>query len=151
MLVLMCSVGSDRLAIPVESVTEVIPRVALRVPTDCPGWLAGHFVYRGRPVPVVTLSSAANPNDNRLSHRIILISVPVHSHAEVVGLVVEGATTQPLPYADAASAERDGNMKSRWGTILLDAAGMFHLVRLNDILRPEMLAALFPSTGEGPP
>jgi chemotaxis signal transduction protein len=152
MLVLMCSVGTDRLAIPVQSVTEVIPRVELRAPMNSPNWLAGHFVYRGRPAPVVILTTAMNQATNRLSDRIILTSVSVNSHAEIVGLMVNDTTTQELPYTDAAVAERGGTMKSRWGTILLDASGMFHLVDLTTILRPEMLDILFPPTedSEGP-
>ncbi|MBI5758058.1 MAG: chemotaxis protein CheW [Planctomycetales bacterium] len=152
MLVLMCSVGTDRLAIPVQSVTEVIPRVELHAPLNSPDWLAGHFVYRGHPAPVVVLTTAMNQATNRLSDRIILTSFSINSHTEIVGLMVNGATTQELPYADADAAGRDGSMKSQWGTILLDASGMFHLVDLTTILRPEMLDILFPPTEgrEGP-
>lgn len=152
MLVLMCSVGTDRLAIPVQNVTEVIPRVRLLAPMNSPDWLAGHIVYRGRPAPVVFMTNAMNPVTNRLSDRIILTSVSVNSQSEIVGLMVDSTTTQELPYADCAAAERQGAMKSKWGTILLDASGMFHLVDLTTILRREMLDILFPPTkeSEGP-
>jgi hypothetical protein len=100
----------------------------------------------------VFLTTAMKQATNRLSDRIILTSVSVNSHTEIVGLMVDSATTQELPYADCSAAERQGAMKSRWGTILLDASGMFHLVDLTTILRREMLDILFPPTkeAEGP-
>jgi chemotaxis signal transduction protein len=148
MLVLMCSVGPDRLALSVSNVIEVIPRVALQRPSDAPGRLAGHFVYRGVPIPVVSLQPQSTQSGNRLSNRIIVVEVPVDSRREAVGLLVEGATTQQLADSDVATAMREGRLRSQWGTILLDAAGMFHLVDLETILPPELLATLFPPVEE---
>lgn len=150
MLVLMCSVGSDRLAIPVQSVVEVIPRVELSSFTDCADWLAGHFIYRGRPIPVVTLVPEAKRSPNRLSNRILILAMPVNSSRELIGLMVDGATPQQLPSTELAAGQRERSLKSRWGTVQLDPEGMFHLVDLKTILRPEMLATLFPPIEESP-
>ena len=78
MLVLTFQIGSDRLALDLRQVCEVVPRVQLRRPAGSPGWLAGLFVYRGRVVPVIDLHHLLRAGEcpAHLSSRIILVPLP---------------------------------------------------------------------------
>ncbi len=144
MLVLMCEIGRERLAIPVTQVVEVVPRVELQVPSNRPQWLAGHFVYRGRPTPVLDWTDDGLA-PHRLSQRIVLLNVSVNGRNEVAGLVVQEATTQQLNDADVEKARQDAGLQARWGTILLDERGMFQCVDCQSFIPADMLAELFPN------
>ena len=55
MLALTFEVGSDRVAVDVRRVREVVPWVRLSPLSGRPSWVAGVFVYRGRVIPVIDL------------------------------------------------------------------------------------------------
>jgi chemotaxis-related protein WspB len=78
MRVLTFQVGPDRLALPLASVVEVVPRERLHRPAGAPAWLAGLFLHRGRAVPVVDLFALAGAGEcpADLSSRIILVPTP---------------------------------------------------------------------------
>ncbi|MEO2090273.1 MAG: chemotaxis protein CheW [Gemmataceae bacterium] len=105
MLALLFQVGTERVAVDVHRVREVVPRVRLSSPPGGPPWLAGQFVYRGRVVPVIDLHAVAgcDPCPPHLSSRIMLFEWPA-SGDTLVGLLatqvaeireVTGATTVP--------------------------------------------------------
>jgi chemotaxis-related protein WspB len=89
MLALTFQVGSDRIAVDVRRVREVIPRVRLAGVSGGPEWVAGAFIYRGRVVPVIDLHRLAGFGEcpPHLSSRIILLPVPGDDPDALVGLL----------------------------------------------------------------
>jgi chemotaxis-related protein WspB len=81
MLALTFQIGTERLALDIRHVREVVPRVHLRTLSGAPAWLAGVFVYRGDVVPVIDLHRLADAGEcpPHLSSRIILIASPLAS------------------------------------------------------------------------
>jgi chemotaxis-related protein WspB len=89
MLALTFQVGSDRVAVDVRRVREVVPRVRLAPVSGGPDWVAGAFVYRGRVVPVIDLHRLAGLGEcpAHLSSRIVLLPVPGADPDALVGLL----------------------------------------------------------------
>jgi chemotaxis-related protein WspB len=103
MRVLTFQVGADRLALPLASVVEVVPRVRLHRPTGAAAWLAGLLLHRGEAVPVVDLFALAGAGEcpAALSSRIILVPTPAEGTAGLLGLLAaQVADVRELP-ADA--------------------------------------------------
>ncbi|MCU0702524.1 MAG: chemotaxis protein CheW [Fimbriiglobus sp.] len=111
MLALLFQVGSDRVAVDVRRVREVVPRVRLNEVLGGPGWVAGRFVYRGRVVPVVDLHAlmGAGTCPPHLSSRIILCPWPVNSDALVGLLATQVADIRqleiPMPTTPGGDAD----------------------------------------------
>ena len=76
MLLLTFTAGTNRYAIDVTRVVEVVPRVELRKIPHAPAFLAGLLGYRGEVVPVIDLGLLldAAPCRDCLSTRIILVN-----------------------------------------------------------------------------
>jgi chemotaxis-related protein WspB len=76
MLLLTFTAGTNRYAVDVGRIVELIPKVELRPIPHAPAFLAGLLGYRGKVVPVidVALLLDAPPCRNRLSTRIILVN-----------------------------------------------------------------------------
>jgi chemotaxis-related protein WspB len=89
MLVLTFQVGSDRLALDLRRIHEVVPRVRLQRVAGSPSWLAGVFVYRGRIVPVIDVSRliGAEEYPPHLSTRIILVPHVLDGQDGLLGLL----------------------------------------------------------------
>src|SRR5215470_3063684 len=89
MLVLTFQVGGDRLALDIQHVREVVPRVNLQRVAGGPPWLAGVFVYRGSIVPVVDLHRLVGAGEcpPHLSSRIVLVPDPAAGQGRLVGLL----------------------------------------------------------------
>jgi chemotaxis-related protein WspB len=82
MLLLTFTAGSNRYAVDVVRVVEVVPRVELRALPHAPAFLAGLLAYRGMVVPVIDLGLllGAQPCQERLSTRIILVNIAPGDH-----------------------------------------------------------------------
>src|SRR5262245_58677270 len=89
MIVLTFHVGSDRLAMDLRRIHEVVPRVRLQRVAGSPSWLAGVFVYRGRIVPVIDLSRLIGAEEcpPHLSTRIILVPHVLDGQEGLLGLL----------------------------------------------------------------
>jgi chemotaxis-related protein WspB len=76
MLLLTFTAGTNRFAVDVTRVVEVVPRVELRKIAHAPAHLVGLLGYRGNIVPVFDLGLLldAAPCRDRLSTRIILVN-----------------------------------------------------------------------------
>src|SRR5262245_42909406 len=76
MLLLTLKAGSNRYAINIARVIELIPRVELTSIPHAPTFLAGLLAYRGKAVPVIDLGSLFNnvPCAHCLSTRIVLVN-----------------------------------------------------------------------------
>ena len=89
MLALLFQIGSDRLALDVRRIKEVVPRVPLQTLACSPPGLAGTFIYRGRVIPVVDLHRLAGVGEcpPHLSSRIILVPQPGSADGRLLGLL----------------------------------------------------------------
>jgi chemotaxis-related protein WspB len=78
MLALTFQVGTQRLALDIHQVREVVPHIRLERTPGSPAWLAGLFVYRGEVVPVIDLGQLVGVGTcpGHLSSRIILVRRP---------------------------------------------------------------------------
>ena len=154
MLALTFQIGSDRLALDIRRVREVVPRVNLERVAASPSWLAGLFVYRGRVVPVVDLHRLLNAGEcpPHLSSRIILVPLgPAGSaDAPLVGLLAaQVADIREVGPAGATLPSFHAPGQPDLGPTLVDRAGMFHLLDLDRLL-PEPVRQLVKALPGGP-
>src|SRR5262245_19505486 len=89
MLTLTFQIGSERVALDVRQVLEVVPWLRLLHPTGAPLWLAGLFVYHGQVVPVLDLHCLVQAGEcpHAMSSRIILVRLGEGEELNVVGLL----------------------------------------------------------------
>ena len=95
MLFLVFELGSDRYALDVRQVAEVLPLVSIKRIPQAPAAVAGLFDYRGAAVPVVDVSqlTLGRPAERRLSTRIILVHYPdAAGDTRLLGLLAERTT-----------------------------------------------------------
>jgi chemotaxis-related protein WspB len=122
MLVLGFQIGSERMALDVRRVKEVVPLVRLQPVSGSPGWLAGIFVYRGQIVPVVDLHRLIGGGEcsRQLSTRIILVPRVVNGHERLLGLLASqvAEVREMEPSRSSALA-----VESDRGNGVADAAG----------------------------
>jgi chemotaxis-related protein WspB len=153
MLVLTFQIGSDRLALDVRRVREVVPRVRFEHVAGSPPWLAGLFVYRGKVVPVLDLHRLLNAGECplHLSSRIILVPLGVCSIAprsagapqeedeHLVGLLAaQVADVREVQPSGEALPSFHAPGQPDLGLTLVDDGGILHLLDL-DALLPEAL------------
>ena len=92
MLFLVFQPGAHRYAIDASQIAEVLPLVTIKTIARAPEEVAGIFVYRGAPVPVLDLSQLfeGRPAERRLSTRIIIVRCTGGSgDTRVLGLIAE--------------------------------------------------------------
>lgn len=147
MLVLTFQIGDDRLALDIRRVREVVPRVRLDRVTSAPPWLAGLFVYRGLPVPVLDLHKLLGAGDcpPHLSSRIVLVPLPREGGGEtLIGLLAAQVadirdvrpTKQALPGLNAPG-------QPDLGLTLVEGDTILHLLDLERLL-PDPVKQLLP-------
>jgi chemotaxis-related protein WspB len=137
MLVLTFQTGSDRLALEVHRVREVVPRVRLQPVACSPPWLAGVFVYRGQVVPVIDLHRllGAGESPAHLSTRIILVPLMFAGQERLVGLLaahVADIREMPPPSRQPARLVAPG--QPDLGAVIADGGQIVHLVDLDRVL-----------------
>ena len=144
MLALLFQVGSERLALDVRRIKEVVPRVHLQALACSPSWLAGTFVYRGRVVPVLDLHQLAGVGDCPLllSSRIILVPQPGCDDGRLLGLLASQVADLQELETDAQTLTRlHENGRPDLGSVLADRDGVLRLLDLDRLL-PESLRGL---------
>jgi chemotaxis-related protein WspB len=95
MLFLVFQQGAHRYAIDASRIAEVLPLVTITAIARAPEEVAGIFVYRGAPVPVIDLSQLfeGRPAERRLSTRVIIVHYPNGTgDTRLLGLIAEKAT-----------------------------------------------------------
>lgn len=137
MLALVFQIGSERLALDVRRIKEVVPRVALQSLAGSPSWLAGAFVYRGQVVPVLDLHVLAGLGTcpPLLSSRIILVAQPGRENERLLGLLASQV-------ADLQELQQDGqpmthlyeNGQADLGPAIADQGGILRLLDLDRLL-----------------
>ena len=136
MLFLVFQLGAQRYAIDASQIVEVLPLVTIDEMAHASEEVAGMFVYRGAPVPVIDLSQllAGRAAERRLSTRVVIVNYPVvDGRARLLGLIVEKATEtirrETTDFIDAGVVTDGARCL---GSIATDTRGM---VRRIDIAR----------------
>ena len=152
MLFLLFELGSDRYALDVQCVAEVLPFVGIQPIPHAPAGVAGVFDFRGSPVPVIDLSqlTLGRPAERRLSTRIILVHYPIgDGDTRLLGLIAERATRTarhaPTEFV-ATGVTTDG--APYLGPVATDARGLLQWVEVPVLLPPAVRDVLFKPTKE---
>ena len=108
MLFLVFQQGAHRYAIDASQIAEVLPLVTITAIARAPEEVAGIFVYRGAPVPVIDLSQLfeGRAAERRLSTRVIIVHYPNGTgDTRLLGLIAEKATEtirrEPSEFVDS--------------------------------------------------
>jgi chemotaxis-related protein WspB len=149
MLVLTFQIGDERVALDVQQVRSVVPRVRLRPLIGAPEWLAGLFVYHGQVVPVVDLHRLLDRGDcpAHLSSRIILVprggfqggstppGTPAGAPEHLLGLLAaQVAEVREVEPTDAGLPRLIEPEQPELGDPVVDAGRILHLLDLDRLL-----------------
>jgi chemotaxis-related protein WspB len=146
MLFLLFQLGTDRYALPVHHVREVLPLVELKKIPQAPPGVAGVFSFHGEPVPVLDLSeyTLGHPALPRMSTRIVLVEYRRH----LLGLIAEHATeTIRREETDFVDAGVTVGNAPYLGPVATDVSGMVQRVELDRLLPESIRELLFREAG----
>ena len=154
MLFLVFQLGAHRYAIDASQVAEVLPLVAVNAIARAPEEVAGIFLYRGAPVPVVDLSQLleGRPAERRLSTRIIVVHYPAGNGAasgptRLLGLIAERATEtirrDALDFVDSGVVN---DQTPYLGAVAPDSRGMVQRIDIARLLSARHQALFAPAT-----
>ena len=141
MLFVVFRLGEDRYALDARAVVEVLPLVDTRPVAGAPSAVAGVFLYRGTPAPVIDLASviARRPSERRSGTRLIIVEGDVSGARRHVALMAERATeTIALAAAEFSGDPVSSRVQPALGGVAVDALGMIQQVDA-DILVTEVL------------
>ena len=145
MKVLVFYIGADRYGLPLAGVARVLPAVALKQLPLAPAYVAGVMDLHGEPVPVIDLSRLAGlaPRQPWFDTRIILVDYPLDGGTTAsLGLLAEHVTG--VEQLDTAALRVPGIDSAAFlGQVAGGESGMLQLVRLDQLLGPEVRALLF--------
>ncbi|MFZ6045078.1 chemotaxis protein CheW [Pseudomonas sp. CR3202] len=148
-LYLQFRMGSDRYALDVSEVAEVLPLRQLKQVPEAPAWVAGVLAHRGVLVPVVDLGVLAfgRPAQLRTSTRLVLVDYPLAGESRWLGLILEQATDTLRCHPDEF---RDYGLEqggARYlGPVYQGANGLVQRIRVAELLPDAVRALLFPAT-----
>jgi chemotaxis-related protein WspB len=147
MLFLVFELGTDRYALDVRQIAEVLPLVGVKEIPMAPTGMSGLFNYRGAPVPVVDLSQLmlGRPSVRRLSTRIVLVQHPDKSGGtRLLGLIAERATQtarhEPSDFLPSGITNADAPYL---GSVVIDAKGLLQLIEVQRLLPSSFRDLLF--------
>ncbi|TWE05309.1 chemotaxis-related protein WspB [Pseudomonas sp. AG1028] len=147
-LFLLFSMGSDRYALDVHEVVEVLPLRRFKQIPAAPTWVAGLFVFRGTPVPVIDLAAQAlgQPAVVRTSTRLVV----VHYQTRWLGLILEQASdTLRSPAESFVDSGVDLPNARYLGPVLKSEQGLVQWVRVADLLDEPVRELLYAPLAEG--
>ena len=146
MKVLVFHIGPDRYGLALAGVKRVLPALALKHLPLAPPLVAGLMDLHGEPVPVIDLSRLAGitPDQVWFDTRIILVDYALPDGASAcIGLLAEHVTG--IEAIDPAALREPGVDSAPFlGLVAASVGGMLQLVRLDQLLTPEVRALLFP-------
>ena len=138
MLFLVFQLGAHRYAIDASQIAEVLPLVAIKTIARAPEEVAGIFVYRGAPVPVIDLSRLfeGRPAERRLSTRVIIVRyASAGGETRVLGLIAEKATeTIRRESSDFVDSGVRNERAPYLGPVATDARGLVQRVDVARLL-----------------
>jgi len=150
MLVLTFQVGSERLALDIQRIEAVVPRVPLRSVAGGPPWLAGVFVYHGAIVPVVDLHRLVGAGEcpPHLSSRIVLVPDPAAGDGRLVGLLAAQVDNlQAMKAASSMGFAAPG--RPDLGPVFADGTSVVRMIDLERLL-PDTARRQLAVTQESP-
>ena len=147
MLFLLFQVGSDRYALDVRQIAEVLPMVAIkRIPLS-PRGVAGVCNYRGVPVPVIDLSELAigRPTQPRLGTRLVLVHYGDGTGARhLLGLIAEKATETLRCAAEEFVASGVTDEATPYlGPVAAHAGSLIQQIEVDELLSTAVRSVLF--------
>jgi chemotaxis-related protein WspB len=145
MLALLFQIGSERFALDVRRIQEVVPRVPLQALSGAPPSFTGAFVYRGQVVPVLDLHRLAGAGacPPHLSSRIILVPLPGTDAGRLLGLLAsQVADLQEIPSDGQPLTRLHEKDRPDFGPVLADRAGVLRLLDLDRLLSDGVLGQL---------
>jgi chemotaxis-related protein WspB len=137
MLALVFQIGSERFALDVRRIQEVVPRVPLRAFSGVTPSFAGAFVYRGQVVPVLDLHRLAGAGDcpPHLSSRIILVPQSSSDGGRLLGLLAsQVADLQEIQPDSQTLTNLHEKGRLDFGPVLADRSGLLRLLDLDRLL-----------------
>lgn len=146
-LLLLFYLGKKPYAIRARGVIEVLPLPEFEPVPKAPDYVAGLFVLRGEPVPVIDLCRLVHgiPCASRMSSRVILVPCAGEGdESRVLGLLAERVTD--TAHKDAGELiptglEVDG---APWlGPVYRDASGLVRCIEIERILPESLKRNLF--------
>jgi chemotaxis-related protein WspB len=138
MLALIFRIGTERFALDVRRIQEVVPRVPLQALYGAPSSFAGAFVYRGQVVPVVDLHRLVGAGDcpQHLSSRIILVPQPSPEAGRLLGLLASQVADLQEIQSDGQNLTRlHENGRTNLGPVVPDRSGVLRLLDLDRLLQ----------------
>ena len=152
MLFLLFQLASDRYALDVDQIAEVLPLVRLKQMPLAPHGVAGVCNYHGAPVPVIDLSALmlGRPAESRLSTRLVLVRYRDEGgEPRLLGLIAEHATdTMRRDPGEFVASGVAGESTPYLGPVATDALGVVQWVHARALLPTAVQAALFRQCGE---
>lgn len=137
MLALTFQIGSERLALDVRQIVEVIPSVPLQSIAGSPPWLSGTCLFRGRVVPVVDLHQLVGVGvcPRQLSTRIILVRIAMQEEERVMGLLASHVDDiRELPDAKASTRPTIDAERPDLGDLFVADGQIYHFVVVEHLL-----------------
>ncbi len=154
-LYLQFRLGTDRYALDVDDVLQVLPLPVLKRVPEAPAWVAGLFPHRGELLPVLDLSQLAFGHSalRRTSTRLVLVRYRADDEGQQrrLGLILEQAThtLRRDPAAFRAYALDNGSARYL-GPVLEDEHGLLQRVSVDQLLSDEARARLLQDVGDAP-
>jgi len=147
MLFLLFELGSDRYALDVRQIAEVLPLLGVKQIPQAPEAMTGLFNFRGAPVPLIDLSqlTLGRPAARRLSTRIVLVNYPDETgRTHLLGLIAEKATqtTRHEPSDFVTSGVTSAGVPYL-GPVVTDAHGLLQWIDVRTLLPPAFRDLLF--------
>jgi chemotaxis-related protein WspB len=151
MLLLLFRLGDERCALDAACVAEVLPLVGIERTLGAPAGIVGTLSYRGRFVPTIDLSERllGRPAAQRLSTRVVLVTIGGDAGRLLLGLVLENATSTIRCDPAALIPPAIGSQDHPWlGPIFVDADGPIRLIDVDRLLTDDIRQLVSPAPAE---
>ena len=146
MLLLTFQIDSERYAVRVTEVIEILPLTTIRPIPQAPHYIAGMLDYRHHILPVVDLIQLTKEREHKkvLSSRIIVMNYPIEGKNMSVGLIAEKVTDTVNVDENSLS---DSKIKlpaaSYLGDVHNEKGEFIQLIEIKSILSQEVQDMLF--------
>lgn len=149
MKLLVFHIGADRYGLPLATIRQVLPLMALTGVPLAPDAVAGLMNLHGASVPVIDLvrSGGAAAAPRQVDTRIVLVDYPApDGTVHALGLLAERVVG--VQDVAQASLHASGVRAAPYlGPVAGDAHGLVQLVQPEHLLPADLRAALFPAHG----
>lgn len=146
-LYLLFSLGTDRYAVDVREVVQVLHVPVLKRIPEAPAWVSGLCTYQGQVIPVIDLMQRIEGRaaQSFTSTRLVIVSLPQEHAAprQALGLVLEQAT-DTLRCAEGDFVRAPSEQQAPYlGAVLKHAQGLIQKIDVSGLVPRDMLQWLF--------